>query len=308
MTSTRPFFVALFAVMLSQPTFARTWTSAQGDYSLEGDAIAFSDATVVLKQPSGKLVAVDLVDLSQADRDYVGSKELDERLKDSIEEMQTWTSKDGVKIRGRVLAYGRKDYALARQRGKVTINGTKFEELDPLHQRLLLKVISDLEGQTMTGEHELTNWAKGLGGQPKVYPLEGVLMELETGDQIPVPFFLFGERELEVLKPGWDAWVKAHQADDSEARSRESLLMRSEAMHYHREEQQRQQIEILKLNMLAAATGLTSIWEVGLQPPLGVYGRRMTVMVTAQNSEIASAMALNRYPNYQVYGVRRASR
>ena len=288
---------------------ARLWTSAKGGFTLEADAIAFNETTAILKRKNGKLVAVKIAELSEADQEYVRSKEVGEQLSQSVEKMQTWTSKNGVKIRGRVLAYGRKDLTILRQRAKPVINDKPFEKYDPLHQKLILRIVSELEGQSFTTASELGTWVKTLGGETKAYPLEGVLMELESGDQIAVPFFLFGDKELRVLEPGWEAWSKAN--DDEEARKQESLMMQTEAMQYQQQSQQqayqKQQIELLKLNLLATRTGLTSIWEVGLQPPPGVYGRRMSVMVTARNSDLAANMALAQHPGYQVFGVRKAS-
>ncbi|WP_404309597.1 SHD1 domain-containing protein [Neorhodopirellula lusitana] len=312
---TRVFLFLMFAASLvaSPAVMARTWTSSSGDYSLEADAVAFNDHSVILKRSTGKLVSVQLDELSEQDRNFVKSKELGQQLSTDIEQMQTWTSKDGVSIRGRVLAYGKKDMTVVRQRGKEVVNGKPFDEFTPLHQRLILRILSELENQEFANEHELNKWAKTLEGQTKVYPLEGVLMQLESGDKIAVPFFLFGKKELDVLKPGWNAWSSAH-ADDV-AKQNESLMMQTEARQYQQQQNQqqqestqRQQIEILRLNMLAARTGLTSFWEVGLEPGPGVYGRRTSVMVTAQNSDIASQMVLSRYPGYRVFGVRRASR
>jgi len=134
-------------------------------------------------------------------------------------------------------------------------------------------------------------------------------MQLESGDLIPVPFFLFSDDDLEILQPGWEAWLNAEE--DDQARAREDLLIQNEARQYQRQQQQdteRRRIEVLKLNMLAAATGVTTIWEVGLEPGPGVYGRLTTVMVTARNSEVAARMALQQHPGYEVIGVRRASR
>ena len=79
-------------------------------------------------------------------------------------------------------------------------------------------------------------------------------------------------------------------------------------MAYQQDRAAKQQIEMLKLEMLGAATGLTSIWQVGLAPRQGTYGRPFAVMVTAQNSEIASQMALQKYPGYELVGVRKANR
>lgn len=300
-------WATLFQV--SSASAARRWTSSKGGFTLEADAIAFNETTAILKRLNGKLVAVKLDELSEADQEYVRSKEVGEQLSQSIEKMQTWTSKNGVKIRGRVLAYGRKNLTILRQRAKPVINDKPFEKYDPLNQKLILRIVSELEGQSFTTASELGTWVKTLGGEKKEYPLEGVLMELESGDQIAVPFFLFGDKELRVLEPGWEAWSKAN--DDEEARKQESLMMQTEAMQYQQQSQQqayqKQQIELLKLNLLATRTGLTSIWEVGLQPPPGVYGRRISVMVTARNSDLAANMALAQHPGYQVFGVRKAS-
>ncbi|TWU43384.1 hypothetical protein Q31b_24230 [Novipirellula aureliae] len=285
---------------------ARTWTSATGGFAMDGDAVAFNETTVILKKPNGDLIAVELADLSTEDQDYVKSKEFGETLSKSISEMQTWTSVDGMKIRGRVLAYGRKDLSISRQLGKVVVNGTPFSKADSLHQQLVLKIMSKLEGRPFADERELTQWAKSLGGQPKVYPLEGVLMELESGDKVAVPFFLFASEQREILKPGWQAWLAAEK--DEQMQKRESLMMQQEAMAYQREGAERRQIEILRLNLLAAATGATSIWEVGLRPMPGVYGRPTSVMVTAPNSDIATRMAMQNYPGFQLVGVRKASR
>jgi hypothetical protein len=303
-------FLVLGCGVLSAPAEARTWTSATGGYQLDADAVAFNDSTVILKKQTGALVAVELAELSGEDQEYVKSKELGEALSESLAEMQTWTSADGVKVRGRVLAYGRKDLSISRQRGKVVINGTPFAKIDPLHQLVALKIMSRLEGRPFANEAELTTWAKGLGGEAKVFPLEGVLMELESGDQIAVPFFLFGDQERKVLEPGWQAWLAAEQ--DEQTRQRESLMMQQEARAYQQEsfrnEVERRQVEVLKMNLLAVATGVTSIWEVGLSPGPGVYGRSTSVMVTAPNSEVATQLALQNYPGYRLIGVRRASR
>ncbi|MEM9365198.1 MAG: SHD1 domain-containing protein [Planctomycetota bacterium] len=304
-------FAGLILLAHAPYSTAREWKSLKGEYSVEAELIASDDEHAILKRESGKLVMVRQAELSDADRQFLKSKDVSERLSESVSTMQTWTSKDGLKIRGRVLAFGRKETTLARSRAKVTIDGTKFGDFDDLHQRLFLRVLSELESRKIENELELNTWAlTTLAGKPKTYTLEGVLMQLESGDQIPVPFFLFSEEDLQVLQPGWQAWLESHE--DEQARQRENLLVQTEAAEYQRQRNQadyeRRQIEYLRLNMLAAATGLTSIWEVGLRPPPGVYGRPTSVMVTARDSLAASQMALSQYPGYQVFGVRRASR
>ncbi len=282
----------------------RTWTSANGSFTLEAEEIAFDDSTVVLKKSDGNLVAVELSELSEADREYVQSKEAEEGRK-SAEKMQTWTSVDGMKIQGRVIAYGKKDVAIQRKRGKVFVGEVEFSQKEPLQQRVILKVISKLEKKDITDEKQLIEWAKSLGSQPKVYPLEGVLLELESGDEVGVPFFMFAEEDLKILEPGWKHWLEQHESEDR--RDYESLMVRAQAQAYQADRQAQRQIETLKLGLLATATGVTSIWQVALVPPQGRFGRPMTVMVTARDSQTAEFQAMQRYPGYVVAGVRKLS-
>ncbi len=300
------FVFSIWLLTTWQAADARTWSSASGAYTLEAEAIAFNDTTVILKKKKGDLVAVEVAELATADQEYLKSAEFGEKLAESIEGIQTWTSVDGLKVRGRVLAFGRKEIPVSRQRGKVHVGDQEFGKLDPLHQKVVLKVMSKLEGQPFESERDLTQWAKALGAEPKIYPLEGVLMQLESGDEIGVPFFMFSSEDLKVLQPGWQAWLESEQ--DQATQNRESLMMQAEAMEYQRNEMQHRQIELLKLNMMAVAVGITSVWEIGLQPGPGVYGRQTTVVVQARDSRAATLEATSRYPGYSVSFVRRVSR
>ena len=283
----------------------REWTNAAGNFRFKAEVIAFSDELVVLRRQTGELQAVELKELSEKDQEFIRSKETSDEVKKSADEMQTWTAKDGMKIEARVLDYGRNEMVVQRKLGQVHINGKKFSEIDPLHQKLVFRIVSHLEEKLITDEKGLTEWSKSLGGDPKVYPLEGVLMELASGDRIGIPFFLFAFEDQQVLQPGWELWLERHESEVE--REKESFLMRSAAMAYQRQRVEQQQIEMLKLNLLAAASGAVAIWEVGLMPPTGAYARRISVVVPAVNSEQAVQVALSNYPGFRLVGVRRAS-
>lgn len=299
--------VCVSICMLSAQAYAkvREWTSKDGNYKVEAELVSFNNDLLVLKEPNGELLAVELKQLSEKDQQFVKSEETGTAHKESLAEMQTWTSRDGMKVRGRILAFGRKDLIVQRRLSRVYIGDTLFSNIDPLHQKLILKIISYLEKQEFKDERQLQQWARGLGGNPKSYTLEGVLMELESGDQIAVPFFLFDPKELEVLEPGWELWLERNESE--QAREQEDFLMRAQAMAYQRDRQASQQIEMVKLGLLAAASGVVDIWEVGLTPGPNTYGRPMSVMVPAQNSQQAVEMAMSQYPGSQVIGVRRRS-
>ncbi|QDV25127.1 SHD1 domain-containing protein [Aureliella helgolandensis] len=296
----------LFQVTCMLPVQARLWSSKNGHYKLEAEAITFNEELVVLKRPTGELVAVELKELSEEDQEYVRSKEATDAAEKSADEMQTWTSRDGMKIRGRVVAYGRRDLVVQRKLGRVHIDDKKFSDIDPLHQRLLLKIIGHEEKTTFEDEKQLETWGKTLGGTPRIYKLEGVRMELEGGDEIGVPFFMFSTEDLAILEPGWQMWLEEDESQKTQ--ERESFLMRSAAMAHQQDRAAKQQIEMLKLNLLGAATGAIGVWQVGLVPGQGVYGRPTSVMITAQNSGQARQIAMQNYPGYIVGGVRKASR
>ncbi len=298
---------------LTSSAFGRVWSSSSGAYQMEAEEISFNDTLVVLKRPTGELVAVELKDLAPADQAYVRTQEVKDAERKSAQEMQIWTAKDGMKVRARVTAYGRKVLKVERKLGSVLVNDTRFSRLDPIHQKLVLRIISELEDKQLENEGQLAAWVKTLSPSAKSYPLEGVMLELESGDEIAVPFFLFSTDDVAVLEPGWELWKEREEHESS--REQESFLMRSAATAYQRDlqAQQRQrqgdrQIELLKLELLGAATGVISIWQVGLMPGPGVYGRPTSVMVPGQNSEIATEIALQRYPGFVLVGVRRASR
>ncbi len=297
--------IALLFLSTTNSAQARIWSSADGHSKLEADLIASSKETVVLKRPTGELVAIELAELAEGDREFVASKATADKLQKSAEEMQTWTGAGGLKVRGRVLAFGRKVVTVQRKNGKMWVNDKLFSTLDGLHQKVILKIVSALEETELTDERQFTDWGKKIGGAPKSYTLEGVMMKLESGDEIGVPFFLFAKDDLEILKPGWERWLESE--DEQSYRDQESFLVRSAAMAYQQDRAAKKQIELLKLNLLGAATGVIDIWQVGLRPGPQTYGRPMSVMVSAQNSAQATQIALQQHPGFVVYGVRRAS-
>lgn len=303
-------FVAVAPV--AQDAESRTWKASKGFYSIKGELFAYNDTTVVIKRDgSEKLVAMETAELSEADQKFIADKrEKDQQTSagTSAEDWHTWTSASGWQIRGRVLAYGRKDLVVDRKLGSVTINGKNFSTLDALHQKLVLAILSKLENQTIADDSDLRTLAASFQGQPKEYTLEGVMLQLENKDEIPVPFFLFSDKDLELLRSGWEAWQAADS--DSAARAREDFLVQQEAMQYQRMQRQQiqhEQMEVLKLNLLATAVGATNIWEVALFPAPGVRGRPMTVVVSAPNSQAAAQIAVQQHRGYVPGPIRRVN-
>jgi hypothetical protein len=306
--------LTIFFLLTGSFAEARQWSDSTGRLKIDADFFAANEDTVVIKKRNGSLVGLEISQLSEADQLYVAEKraELQSKTASSatdIETFQTWTSKGGFESRGRIIAFGRQQVTIQRIAGVVNVNGTAFSRLNAFYQHIVPKIVAQYEDPSVTDEKALERWLKEKGGNPPVFNVEGVLMKLEDGSELAVPFFLFSENDLEVLAPGWEQW-KAAEASESE-RKREDFLMSVQADNYQQQQASQaaasQQIQMMQLQMLAVNAGVISIWEVIMRPADNVYHRTFSVMVPAANSEQARYAAFQQYPGYHLVGIRRAS-
>ena len=63
--------LSLFACLAA----ARPWSDKSGEYELEADLISFDDEVVVLRRADKELAALEIAQLSDADREYLQSQE-----------------------------------------------------------------------------------------------------------------------------------------------------------------------------------------------------------------------------------------
>ncbi|MGE0760053.1 MAG: SHD1 domain-containing protein [Pirellulaceae bacterium] len=292
---------------------AREWVDSTGNYRFVGDLLAFSADSVVLKKPNNDLVFVPIAKLSQEDQAYLQSKEALPLADHSASGEQTWTMRNGLTVIGRVVEYGRRDVTIQRRRGKIYVNDQLFSNLPEVKRRIVTRIVAHFENVPLANEQELEAWVTKQKGAPRTYTCEGVVLELENGDEYGVPFFFFSDQDLQVLKPGWEQWLKADAATQEstraqEAKEREAFLLRTAAAAYQRDRAMNQQIQRMELDLLATAAGATNLWEVQLFPGPGVAGYPRAVVVPGQNSEQAKAVAMQRFPGYVPGLVARVSR
>ena len=204
----------------------RTWTDSTGNYHVEADLIGFNDATVVLKKENRQLVAVPIDKLSKEDQAYLESKEAVEQARQSADAMQTWTMASGLKVVGRVVDYARRDVTIQRRYGKIYVNDRLFDNLPEVYQKMLPKIVSHFEKTQIDDKRAFDSWAAKLRGEPRTFTCEGVLLELENGDEYGVPFFFFSKDDLKVLQPGWQRWLAA---DKDRAKQRAGELLAADA-------------------------------------------------------------------------------
>jgi hypothetical protein len=293
----------LLGLLAATAAQAREWRDSTGKYAVEADLIASTDDQVVLKREDGKLVMVEATQLSDADREYLESKEADAAREGDDGKLQTWTMRDGMQVVGRLVGYGRKEVVMQRRRGDLYVNDRKFENLPEIYQRMVPRIVSHFEEIELKNEKDLKQWAIKQNGEPRTFISDGVMLELENGDEYAVPFIFFSDENLEMLKPGWERWLANHE---EEARmQRENLMLEAKAEAYQRDRVANQQIVEMQLLLSAVDAGVTDLWEVYLEPGAAAAGPARFVVVPGRNSRQAVAAALNKNPGYVAGPVRK---
>jgi hypothetical protein len=168
--------------------------------------------------------------------------------------------------------------------------------LPEVYQRILPRIVSYFEKIELDDVDDLVEWVTRQKGRPKQYTIDGVVLELENGDEYAVPFIFFSEEDLEVLRPGWERWLAS--SENADRRQHENFLLQAQAQAYLEDRRMRQQIAATQLMFSAVEAGVTDLWEIYLQPKAGVPALPLLVVVPAENSRQAMLRALDKYPAY----------
>ena len=286
---------------------AREWTDSTGRYTLEADLVAYNDRMAVLQRADHELGAFPLDQLSDRDREFIKSQQAAESAQKPISKPQIWTLRDGTKVIGRVVDYANRDITLQRRRGRIYVNDRVLENLPEFYQRLLPMIVAHFENLQRSDRPSLEAWLIRQRGQQRTFHIEGVVFELENGDEFALPFFLFSEEDQQLLQPGWKDWLAVHNGDNFNAREDNAFLLQSWAAARQRDAEVKREIAMAQLKLQAVQAGLTSLWEVTLRPAAGQGGRSQWVVVPGRNSRDATENALQRYPGYIVGPIRRVA-
>jgi hypothetical protein len=293
---------------------AREWKDVTGIYKIEADLVGFDETTAILQRENKELGAFPIEKLSDADREFLKSKAALETHEKNLGALQTWTTAKGVKIVGKIVDYAQRDVTIQRRRGRLFVNDKLYDNLPQVYQRILNAVVEHFENFPVNNRADLDRWVLGLRGAAKTYTVDGVIMELENGDEYGVPFFLFSEGDRKILEGGFAAWLSEHGLPEQPQSASEyvdpnehQLRLQSLAAAFQQNQQINQQIAIMNLNMQAIQAGLTSAWEVTLYPAAGNPNPPRWVVTLGRNSEIATQIALQENPGFFPGPVRRVS-
>jgi len=288
----------IITACLASEAASREWTDSTGKYATEADLVAFNDKLVVLKKKDSQLVAIHLDALSKQDQEYLQSKEAVEAVRKPANQYHTWTLQNGLKVVGRVVDYGRKKVTIERRRGKIYVNDRLFDNLPDAYRRMVPQIVAYFKKINIPDQKAFETWVRKQWGSVHAFTCEGVVLELENGDEYGVPFFFFSKDDLNVLYPGWERWVVKEK--DKELKEHEAFLLESQAHAYQQDRKNTQPIALVQLPMQAYDAGMFDLWEVQLLPGKNVNGLPLVVVVPSGDNRSAAQEAVKGNPGYVV--------
>src|SRR3954468_15641767 len=244
----KQFLLTLAVGLIPYVACARVWTDSTGKYSIEANLIAFNESTAILQRSDHQLGQVPIDKLSQADRDYLKSKEAGDAAKKVSGDLQTWTLRNGDKVLGRVVGFAQKQMVVRRRHGNIYVNDRLLDNLPKIYQTMIPKIVAQEAKLVRDDRQALEDWLIAQKGLPQTFNVEGPLFELEGGDEYVIPFFFFSMGDQALLKPLWDQWVAANSKKQYDQASSQEFLLQSLTAARQRDTQIQQQIAQMQIN------------------------------------------------------------
>jgi hypothetical protein len=285
----------LMSMGASASLSARTWTDATGRFKVDADLIAINDDVVVLKSKSGRLIAVEIAQLSPGDQDFLRTEEAGTSKLGAKDKDHVWRLQGDAKLTGSIVGYFAQDLIVERRNAKLFVEGNEEKDVPELLMRMLSRIVEHFEMAKIEDLPSLKNWLSQQGKMPHVYPIEGVRIALTSGEEVKVPIFLLASAERALLEPGLTRWKalqneKLEEMERSWYAQREAVMLSSAVRAYQQDAASQAQARMLQLDLLAVDAGVTDLWEVLLIPP-NPYAYPFTVVVPARNSAAAQLVA-----------------
>lgn len=309
--------VLLCSVVSVSFVSAREWKDKSGKFSVQAEYLASDESQVVIRNEQDELLVVQLEELSEADRQFI--REQQQEAAGVTPQASTWNLRGGGELQGKARGFNQQKLTLERVRGDVYVNDRKLSELPEAYQRLVPRIVAQIDETTLQSREDLDKYVAKNGGGPFGYQYEGLELVLDGGVTVTVPLALLQEETAADLRPGFERWKNAQMRQTPDA-EREDVEQRERLMidSYSREQQRARaaraaranqnwsrRMKVMQLQLLAAETGLVDLWEVMLLPP-NSYGYPYYVVVPARNSLIAQRIAMQRYPGWRMVGIREA--
>ena len=295
-------------------TVGHEWTDVSGNYRIEAELVARNETSLVLQLRDKSMLLVDIAQLCAADKKYLellqseleaASKENTAESKLKSSKLQAWQLRNGLKVYGTVVDFGKRLVVIRRRNGKIYVNDRPFKNLPEMYQKLVPLIINHFEKQKIADEKQLGKWLGKQQGNGKAFTVEGVLIETYTGDLYGIPFFVFKEDDQAILKPGWEDWLESEE--NAKYQAELGLRLQAQAIAKQQKEFEARQIARLHLQTAAYDAGIFDLWEVSMVSPNG-QGYPIRVVVPARNSKQAGDVASASYPGYRVIALAKVIR
>lgn len=284
----------------------REWKDSSGHYRVKAELIAYNSKSVVLQKTNKELLSMDVKDLSAEDKKFIQSIKRKAKTYGAVDSLKTWTMQSGLKVKGRVVEFARRDVKFQLEDGKIYVNDRPLENLPGVYQEMAPGIVNHFEKTFLKDNEGVAKWLGGLTNQEKSFTCEGVLFELENGDRYGVPMFFFSKSNQSALDPSWKRWAAAHK--DETQQDQESFYLRAQAQATDENVEQIRHIAQVNLQIQGYNAGLFDLWEVALYPPNGFNYRPMYVVVPGRNSDDAARAALQKQPNARVGSISKIRR
>lgn len=308
--------IVIFA-LCAQSCWGRIWTDVTGQFKVEADLVAADDSLVVLRTEKGNLLAIQIAQLSERDRQYLTSSETRELVKklDVEKKYPGFKLIEGTEVVGPVTGYDITPLVVYRKSGDVMVGETVYKKLVPIYKEIVPEIVGHFESAKLKSERDLEEWLEKSGPAPHSYQLETVSIQTVDQGTVKIPLFMFDPRDRYELDAGFARWKALHEAEVAQAEKENHLrdeLIRARVTSRYRNNAdvaaavRESNFRMMQLNLLAADAGVTDIWEVSLVAPFA-YAQPISVMIAARDSRTAEAMALKQYSKFTVNYVRKAS-
>ncbi len=295
--------VVLVGFQIAKPSPLRFWTDAKTGQNLEADLVEADDETAVLKTREGELVSMPIERLTKDAQAFIERWKVERGKGGAKPPAPSWQLHDGTKVQGNVTGFHSGDLELALKGDKVLVQGQDLDAVDPFKQLVIPKLVSSRENTSINDTGALKEWLARQPGQKRTYHVDGVEVESPDGEKTGVPFSLFSKEHQDFLKPGWEAWDQAHDAQAEKKVTPEELARQRQADLYLRARARLEDKDRM-LNMAANKLRIeqafgVSRWRVMMTPRPGVAGQPTVVIVPGRNSQEARETAMARYPGFE---------
>jgi hypothetical protein len=154
----RVVLISLLGMTAASDAYARKWADVTGRYAVEADLIARNDELAVLQRVDDKkLVSANINELSKEDQQYLNENRFVESDR-AAEGLHDWNLSNGLKVRARVVGYGRRELVLQRRSGKLLVNDRRFENLPEIYQRMIPKIVGHINKSKIDSPESLQRW------------------------------------------------------------------------------------------------------------------------------------------------------